>query len=129
MSEYFYCKLCDKSIEIESKKKHLNSTNNKYSSNSIKFRYIIQTPDFLKIDNTLKNYVPDYNKKFEYYTIICKWILHFYNIIVSVKTNLMSSISIGYYLRNFLLSKIKYFENHDYKFSHISEMKITFMAD
>ena len=41
----------------------------------------------------------------------------------------MSIISIGYYLRKFLLSKIKYFESHDQKFPHISEMNITFMAD
>ena len=79
MSEYFNCRLCDKSIEIKSKKKHLNSTNHKYLSDRIIFRYVIQNPDFLKIDNTLKNYVLEYNKKFEYYTIICKWILHFSN--------------------------------------------------
>ena len=101
MSEYFICKLCDKSIKIKSKKKHLTSTNHKYLGNSIIFRYIIQNPDFLKKDNTLKNYVLEYNKKFENFTIICKWILHFSNNIVSVKTNLMSNISIGYHLRNF----------------------------
>ena len=55
MSEYFNCKLCDKSIKIKSKKKHLNSTNHKYLSDSIIFSYIIQNPDFLKIDNALKN--------------------------------------------------------------------------
>ena len=41
----------------------------------------------------------------------------------------MSNISIGYYLTNFLLSKVKYFESHDHEFSHISKMNITFMAD
>ena len=129
MSECFNCKLCDKSNKNKSKKKHLKSTNHKYLSDSIIFRYVIQNPDFLKIENTLKNYVLDYNKKFEYYTTICKWILHFSNNIVSVKTNLMSNISMGYYLRNFLGSKIKYFESHDHICSHVSEMNITFMAD
>ena len=65
MSEYFNCKLCDKSNKTKSKKKHLNSTNHKYLSDNIKIRYITQNPGFLKIDNTLKNYVLDYNKKFE----------------------------------------------------------------
>ena len=128
MSEYFNFKLCDKSIKIKSKKKHLNSTNRKYLSDSIIFRYIIQNPDFLKIDNTLKIYILDYNKKFEYYRIICNWILHFSDTIVSVETNLRCNISQDYYLRNFL-SKINYFESHDHKFSLISEMNITFIAD
>ena len=32
---YFSCKLCDKSIKIEFKKKHLNSLNHKVSSMKI----------------------------------------------------------------------------------------------
>ena len=66
MSEYFNCKLCDKGIKMKSKKKHLNSIYHRYLSDSIIIRYIIQNPDFLNIDNTLKNYVVDYNKKIEY---------------------------------------------------------------
>ena len=31
--------------------------------------------------------------------------------------------------RNLLLSKINYFERYDHKFSHISEMNITFIAN
>ena len=55
MNDYFKCELCDKSIRIKSKKKHLNSTIYNYLSDSIIFRYIIQIPDFLKVDNTLKD--------------------------------------------------------------------------
>ena len=55
MNEHFNCKLCDKSIKIKSIKKQSNSTIHKYLSDSIIFRYIIQNPDFLKIDKTLKN--------------------------------------------------------------------------
>ena len=61
--------------------------------------------------------------------IICKWSLHVSDIIVSVKSNRCYSVSAGYYLRNFLLSKIKYFEGYGHKFSHISEMNITFISD
>ena len=129
MSEYFNCKLWDKSFKIKSKKKHLNSTNHKNISDKIILRYIIQNPDFIKIDNTLKIYILDYTKKFEFYTIICKWILHFSNNIIIVKADLRTYTSIGRSLRNFLLSKVQYFENYDHKFSHISEMSITFMAD
>ena len=129
MGDYFNCKLCDKPIKIKSKKKHLNSINHKYLSDSIIFRYNIQSPGFLKIDNTLKNYVLDYNKKFESYTIICKWILHFSDTIVSVKSDVWWIISENYYLRNFLISKIKYFESQYHKSSQISEMNITFIAN
>ena len=59
MSEFFHCELCDKSIKIKSKKKHLNSLNNKSSSMSIICRYSVIYPGFLHIENILKNYVLD----------------------------------------------------------------------
>ena len=117
-----------KPIKIKSKKKHLNSTNHKYLSNRIIIRHIVPNSYVLGIENILTNYVLDYNKKFEIYTIICKWTLHFSDTITSVKYYLWSNISSGFYLRN-LLSKIKYFESHNHKFSHISEMNITFLSD
>ena len=54
MSDYFNCKLCDKSIKIKSKNKHLNSLKHKYLSMSIISRYSVINPDFLNIDNILK---------------------------------------------------------------------------
>ena len=35
MIDYFHCKLCDYSIENESKKKHLNSQNHEFLTKSI----------------------------------------------------------------------------------------------
>ena len=104
MSDHFNCKLCDKSIKIKSKKKHLNSQYHKSLSTSIISIYSVTNPDFLHIDNVLTNYVLDYNKKFAFYTIICKWKLHFSDTIVSVKSNTWYSISDGFYLRSFSLS-------------------------
>ena len=129
MSDYFICKLCDKSIKIKSKKKHITSRYHKSLSMSINSRYSATDPDFLHIDNILKNYVLDYNKKFAFYLIICKWTLHFSDIIVSVKSNTWCIISAGFLIRNFLLSKIKKFEIYEHKLSHISKMNITFIAD
>ena len=96
---------------------------------SIICRYSVSNPDFLHIDNILTNYVLDYNKKFASSLIICKWKLHFSDTIVSVKSNTCYSISDGFYSRNFLLSKINIFERYGHKFSHISEMNITFVSD
>ena len=128
MSDYFNCKLCDKTIKIKSKKKHLKSQYHKSSSMSIISRYSVTNPDFLHMDNVLKIYVLDYNKKFANYLIICKWNLHFPDTIVSFKSNTWHSVSAGYYLRKFFLSLIKYFERYGRKFSHISEMNITFIS-
>ena len=61
MSNYFNCKLCDKSIKSKSKKKHLNSQYHKSLSLSIISRYSVPNPDFLHTDNILKIYVRDYN--------------------------------------------------------------------
>ena len=105
MSDYFNCKLCDKSIKNKSRKKPLNSQYHK--SLSIISRYSVTNSDFLHVYKILTNYVLDYNKKFAFYPIICKWKLHFPDTIVFVKSDTCYSDSAGYYLRNFLLSKIK----------------------
>ena len=129
MSKCFNCMLCDKSIKNESKKKHLNSQYHISLSMSKIFRYITTNPDFLQIENIFKKYAIDYNKKFAFYLIICKWKIHFSDTIGSVKSNTWYSISHGSYLRNFVLSKIKDYEKRGHKFSHISEMTITFISD
>ena len=64
MSEYFNCKLCDKSIKNKSKKIHINSQYQKYLSDSIIFRYIVPNPDFLHIENFLKNNILENIKTF-----------------------------------------------------------------
>ena len=67
MTDYFHCELCDKSIKIKSKKKHLNSQYHKSLTKSIICKYTIENPSFLHIENLLKFYV--YDKKFEFYLI------------------------------------------------------------
>ena len=94
---------------------------------SINSRYSITNPDFLHIVNILKIYILEYNEKYAFYLIICKWKLHFSDTIVSVKSNTWYSVAGGYYLTDFVLSKIKYFERQGLKFSHITEMNITFI--
>ena len=62
MSDYFNCKLCDKSIKTKSKKKHLNSQYHKSLSMSIISRDSVTNPDFLHIESILKNYILDHKK-------------------------------------------------------------------
>ena len=49
--------------------------------------------------------------------------------IVNIKSNIWYSVSGGYYLRDFVLSKIKYFEKQGHIFSHKSEMNITLISE
>ena len=76
-------------------------------------RYSMTNPDFLHIENILKKYVLEYNKKIAFYLLIFKWKLHFSDTIVSVKYNTWYSVSGGYYLGNFLLSKLNIMRNVD----------------
>ena len=126
MSACFYCNICDKSIKVRSKKKPLNSQYHKSSIKSIISRYSVLNPNFIHIEDFLKDYVDDYNKLFEFYLIFCSWKLHFWDNIINVKSDRLYIINRGWNLRKILISKIESFESYGYKFSHISEMNITF---
>ena len=129
MSNYFHCELCDKSIKLRSKKRHLNSRYHKSLSESIISKYTVENPSFLHMKDILKKYVDDYNKKFVFYIIICKWKLHFSNTIINIKSDRLCNIYIPTRkLRPYLISKIEDFESVGHKFSHISEMNIVFIS-
>ena len=46
MSDYFHCDLCDKSIKIRSKNKHLNSQYHKSLTRSIICKNTVENPSF-----------------------------------------------------------------------------------
>ena len=82
------------------------------------------------MEDMLKNFVDDYNKKIEFYLIFCKWKLHSSDTIINVKSDRLYDIHCaGWNLRRNLMSKIEYLENNGHKFSHISEMNIVFITD
>ena len=130
MSDYFHCDLCDKLIKIRSNKRHLSSHNHKSLTRSIICKYTIENPSFFHINDILQNYVDDYNKKFEFFLIYCKWKLHFSDTIINIKSDRLCNIYIpSRKLRPYLISKNEFLENKGRKFCHISEMNIVFMAD
>ena len=129
MNDYFHCDLCDTSIKIRSKKRHLNSRYHKSLSSCIISKYTVENPSFLHMQDILKKYVDDYNKKFVLYIIICKWKIHFSDIIINIESNRLYNIHRpNWNLRSYLISKIEYLENKGHKFSHISEMNIVFIS-
>ena len=87
MKGCFHCDLCDRSIKIRSKKKHLNSQYHESLTKSINSKYTIKNPSFLNIEEMLTNFGDDYNKKFEFYLILCKWKLKFSDTIINIKSD------------------------------------------
>ena len=127
MSDYFHSELCDKSIKIRSKKKPLNSQYHKSLTRSIICKY--KNPSFLHVEDILKTFVDDNNKKFEFYLIFCKWKLHFSDTIINVKSDRLYNIHHGgWNLRRDLMSKIEYLESNGHIFSLISEMNIVLIT-
>ena len=59
MSYYFHCELCDRSIKIKSKRKHLNSQNHKSLNKSIICKYTVKNPSFIHAEDKLKNFADD----------------------------------------------------------------------
>ena len=62
MSESFDCKICDKSIKIKSKKKHLRSQQHYFFDKNIVDRYCVKNSDFTQIENILQKHFLEYNK-------------------------------------------------------------------
>ena len=123
----YYCDTCDRTIKLRSKKKHLNTNLHRTYSNCIRNRYYIKNPEFFQIENILNKHISDYLKRFEFFIIICEWKIVFEQTTISVKSD-RYSIQVPWDLRRFLLEKISNFERMGYKFSNISDMKISFIA-
>ena len=123
----YFCNTCDKTIKLGYKKRHLNSKIPKTYSDCIVDRYYVENPEFFQIPNILAKHISDFSKKFDFFTIRCGFKLVFDKTIYCVKSN-SNSIRYHWDLRPFLLAKISDHEQRRYKFSHISEMKITFIT-
>ena len=85
----------------------------------------------MNIDNSLKKYPEEYDRKFEVYTNNCYFSIVFDNIqLLNVKLRRMISLVRPTFLRKKLLKKIYSLERNEieYYYSFISEMKIEFIA-
>ena len=77
---FFHCKFCDNWIKIKSKKKNLNSQYHQALTKSIISRYFITNLNSLDLEDILKKYFSDYNKKNGLISKICKFELKFNDI-------------------------------------------------
>ena len=92
MSNHFHCELCDISVNIKSKKRHINCRAHRSLTNKIIYKSNIKNPNLLQIENILQERVDDYNKKFEFYLIYCKRKLHFSDTIIDIKSDRLHNI-------------------------------------
>ena len=83
-------------------------------------------PELKQINDIIKDYVNDYNRKFEYYTVLCNWNLMFDNG-VSVDVNSKKLYRFCELHKNFekyLKNKIIHYKKDGLEFSHVAEMNI-----
>ena len=127
MGEYFG-NLCDKTIKWKHKKKHLNSKSQMDLSESIINNYCVKNPELIEIEKILQKHVFKYNERFEFYGIIYEWKLHFVDTTICVKSKRMYSNGSRCGLKRYLVMKNECFRRQGLRFSHILEMKITFIS-
>ena len=124
----YYCELCNKSIAWKYKKRHFKSQLHLDNEKAIVNKFSIKTPELSQINNIVKGYVNDYNRKFEYYMDECIWNLMFDNgVSVDVKSKKVYRFCVlTKKLEKYLKIRINRCKKQRLEFSHISEMNITF---
>ena len=61
---HHYCEVCDKTIEIESESKHLQSLTHNIFEGCIQTKRTIESPDLFDITALFNQYITNHNKKF-----------------------------------------------------------------
>ena len=125
---YFYCDSCRKRTGIKNKKSHFNLELHMINEKAVINKYTIMNPELCQINDILKAHVTTYNRRFENYTVVCKWKLVFdYDISVNVKSKLIYRFRAFHQNREKnLKNKINRYKLEGLEFSHISEMNIFF---
>ena len=118
----------NKSIQLKFKKRHLKSELLLDNEKAIVNKYSIKTPELSQINNIVNDYVNGYTRKFEYYTVVCKWKLMFDNdISIDVKSKVMYRFcALPKNLEKYLKNKVNHYEKDGLEKSDLSEINITF---
>ena len=92
-------------------------------------KYTIVKPELCGINSITKNNVNNYNRRFEYYEMQCKWKLVFDNdFFIDVKSKKKFRWAESHNFERYLKNKVIHYKRRGLEFSHISEMKITFIT-
>ena len=84
--------------------------------------------ELCQINDIIKAHVTTYNRRFEYYTVVCKWKLVFDNdISIDVKSKVIYRFRALHQNRDkYPKNKIVRYKKEELEFSHILEMNIAF---
>ena len=73
----YYCDVCDKTIKIKSKNKHLQSLTQNKIEECIRIKQTIRSPDFFDVYEILNKYITNNNKELDLYLDIYDFSLVF----------------------------------------------------
>ena len=105
----YYCKLCEKTVNLKSKYKHFKSKTHKSHSETIIRTYIVLITNFQDIDAIMMRYINKHKEKYEGYDVRC--VLKFLTtkiVLVYLKlTQNLVLIIVLIFTENLILSRIK----------------------
>ena len=125
------CNVCDKLTKNKNVSKHNISKMHIGLPSLVVNRFTVTNPELMIIDNILKKYRDEYDRKIQAYTINCYFsILFDKNQILNVKLKRIISLVSPTFISQNLLKKIYFLERNEdgYKYCVISELKIEFIA-
>ena len=124
---YYYCIPCNKRIELKFNGSHLKSQEHMNNEGRVVNNYTFVKPQFCEINSIIKNNVNNYNRRFRYYEMQCKWkLVHDNDIPIDVNSKSQYRRSLSHSFEKHLKNKINHYEKRGLKISHISEMNFTF---
>ena len=126
--KYYYCIPCKTWIELKFNRSHPKLQEHMNNEGTVINKFTIMKPEFCEINSIININVNNYNRRFEYYEMQCKWKLVFDNdISIDVISKRMYRRSVlGHNFEKYLKNKINHYKRQGVEFSHISEMNITF---
>ena len=118
----YCCDVCDKTSEIISKSRHLQSLTHNEVEKWIRKNHIINSPTFFDKDEIFNEYSTNHNKNIDSALVKNDFKLIFDKEISPPIKSVLQNYQTEFHLKKGLLLWIEYFSERGYKFSQISEM-------
>ena len=94
----YHCNICDKTIKLRSKNKHLKSITQNELEKSIHITHSIDNPKFFDVNDIYKDFTNIHNKKYYFYSVKCNFNLVFdNNFYPCIESNLYTNTTICYW--------------------------------
>ena len=107
----YFCNVCDKTIKLKSKNKHVKSNSHKEFDKCKHIKLTIENPNINERDEISYAYIIEHNETFDFYVMKCEFILIFDdNQYCPYITSELFSIKTMCYWYNFLESAIRGFK-------------------